>query len=188
MRILGRHKKVIDKDFLEIVSAEFISVTGGVLAGVLLTLLTGKIELIPALLILLPGFLEMRGNISGSLAARLGASLHLKKIRTNLKSNKLLNENVIASIILAIIVSIALGIIAYLITYFIFDINNTNIIFIALIASILSTIIEIPLTVITTFWLFKHKYDPDDIMGPYVTTIGDVVSVISLIIAAALLI
>ncbi len=186
MKILGKHKK-IDMDFWEIFTAEFISVTGGIIAGVLLSLLMNKLELIPALLVLLPGFLEMRGNIAGSLASRLGTDLHIKKLY-KLKDGSILRDNVLSSVILGIIVTLSLGFFAYLLTYFLFGINNINIIFIALIASILAMTFEIPLTVITTFWLFKKGYDPDDIMGPYVTAVGDVVSILAIVITINLII
>ena len=53
-------------DFREIVSAEFISITGGLMAGLILSFMLDKIYLVPGLFILIPGFLEMRGSLSGS--------------------------------------------------------------------------------------------------------------------------
>lgn len=188
MRILGKHKKIGDRDFREILTAEFISVTGGIFGGLLLSFLISNLEAIPALLILLPGFLEMRGNIAGTLSARLGTDLHLKKISKTLKESSILKENLLATLFLAIFVSLIIGVFAYLVTYYLFGINKINIIFISLIASIFALVLEIPLTVITTFFLFKHGYDPDDIMGPYVTTIGDVFSILALIVTINVLI
>ena len=37
------------------------------------------------------------------------------------------------------------------------------------------------------FWLFRHGLDPDDIMGPYITTIGDIIMVGSLYLAVTVL-
>ena len=106
MKILG--KRVIDKDFKEIFTSEFFSVTGGLLAGIFLLVLVNKLELIPGLFILLPGFLEMHGNIFGSLAARLGALLHTKHIKPKFEHNKILYINIFSSILLLIIVSLFL--------------------------------------------------------------------------------
>jgi cation transporter-like permease len=47
--------------------------------------------------------------------------------------------------------------------------------------------LEIPLTIYTTIWLFKHKFDPEDIMGPYVTTLGDIISILSIVLVVTLL-
>ena len=176
------------KDFGEILTGEIFSVTGGLIAGVMLAFATDQIALVPGLFILLPGFLEMRGNISGTLSARLGAGLWTGALKPRVRRNRILRGNVAADITLALAVSFALGIVAWLASYVLFGINNAALIYIALIAGVISNIIEIPATVLVTFWLFKHGRDPNNIMGPYVTTIGDVISVVSLLAAIILVV
>ncbi|HLD49254.1 MAG TPA: magnesium transporter, partial [archaeon] len=83
--------------------------------------------------------------------------------------------------------SAVLGTVAYFANLYFFGVNNISIIFIALFAGIFSNIIEIPITIFTTFWLFRHGHDPNNIMGPYVTTIGDIVSILSLLIAIVII-
>ncbi|MBI2971934.1 MAG: magnesium transporter [Candidatus Aenigmarchaeota archaeon] len=173
----------MDRDFREILTTELISVTGGLLAGVLLAFATNQIELIPGVLILLPGFLEMRGNISGSLSGRLSSGLFLGALKPEVRNNRVLRGNIAAALLLVILVSTLLGIVAYAATYYVFGIGSPKIILIAFAAGLLSSIIEIPLTIITTFWLFRHGHDPNNIMGPYVTTTGDIVSIASLLFA-----
>ncbi len=188
MAILGKKReKVIDKDFFEISISELISVTGGIIAGVFLLSLIDKLSLIPGLLILLPGFLEMHGNITGSLAGRLSTALSRKKIKPKFTKSKFLIDNILATVFLVLVVSLVLGLVAYLAVYLFSNINDIRVLYIALFAAILTIILEIPITILSTFWLFRHKYDPDDIMGPYVTTLGDIISIISLFLAAAIL-
>lgn len=170
------------REFEEILFIEFISVTGGVFAGFLLAQYLGKIALVPGLLILFPGFLAMRGNISGALAARLGAALHLGLLEHR-KYHYFLRANDLAAFCLGVAASLFLGIVAYLGTLLFFHANAPGIILVALIAGIISNIILIPLTSVTSTWLFRHGHDPDNIMGPYITTLGDIVSVAALIIA-----
>ena len=184
MKILG--KKRVDKDFLEISVSQFISITCGVIAGIGLLSFIDKLVLIPGLLIMLPGFLEMHGNISGSLAARISVLLHTNKIKPK-HPNHLIKENVNASIFLFIITSIILGLLAFVITYLLFGVIEYNLLYIILFATLITVIIEIPITVLTTLWLFRHDYEPDDIMGPYITTIGDIISIISLSLAVIIL-
>ena len=121
------------KDFKEIAGGELISVTGGLFAGLMLTYATNKLEMIPALLILLHGFLEMRGNISGSLSARLSAGLHVGAFKKYGK-NGILKGNVIASFILVVFLSLFLGLLAYYVSMEFFGIINPNIIFVSLFA------------------------------------------------------
>src|SRR3989344_6052583 len=68
-------------DFREMLAVEIISVTGGLLAGVALASMTDQISLIPGLFILIPGFLEMRGALSGMMSARLSSGLFLNVMK-----------------------------------------------------------------------------------------------------------
>ena len=176
-------RSMLDKEFREMFLAEIISVSGGLVAGTLIAAYIDKILLIPGLLILLPGFLEMRGNISGALAARLGTDLDLGKIPTKITGNKIVNQNIIATFIEVLAVALSLAAVAYLVTYFVFGTATLEIFWIAIIAAIVSNLIEATLTVYATFWLFKKGHDPNNVMGPYITTTGDIISVFSLLFA-----
>jgi mgtE-like transporter len=175
------------KDFDEILTAEMASTAGGLVAGTLLAFITDKIELIPALLIFLPGFLEMRGNISGSLAARLSSGLFLGAERPRLRRNRILRGNVTAALSLALVVSVILGVVAFFANMAFFGVYDFRIVYIALIAGLLSNVVEVPIAVLTTFWLFRHGHDPNNIMGPYVTTTGDISSIIAIFIAIVII-
>lgn len=175
----------MSKDFREIFTAEIISITGGLFAGSLLAFYVDEIILIPGLLILFPGFLEMRNAISGSMVARLGSALHMGTISPTVKKNRFAFENIVATSILSIVVSLVLASIAYLITYFIFGQSAPQLFLIALIAAPISNLFENVISLHTTFLLFRKGYDPDNIMGPYITTTGDIISISSLLLAVA---
>ncbi len=183
MRIIGKTKS--DKDFFEIFLSQLLSITGGVIAGTFLLKLIDNIGFLSGFFILFPGLLEMHGNIYGSLSARLGNLLILGE----LKNKKLfILENVKAVLFLSFIVSFILGLITYLFVYFVFGVDSKIIILISVLSSLFSSIFEIPLTIYFTFLVFKHNLDPEDIMGPYVTTFGDLISIISLILVTYILI
>ena len=162
--------------------SEIISRIGGLIAGTILALYTGKLLFIPGMLILLPGFLEMRGNISGSLSARLASGLFLGVIKPNKIKTNIVRGNILASFILAVIVSMVLGIIAFLFNFLFFKIFMPKIILVPLIAGVIANAIEIPIALFFTFYLFKRGHDPDNIMGPFITTTGDITSIVSLLL------
>ena len=176
-------KAHVGREFREIFTAELISVTGGLLAGTILAIYINQILLIPGLLILLPGFLEMRGNISGALAARLGTALDLKRIPPKISGSNFVKQNIWATFAETIVVALSLAAVAYAVTYFIFGAATLKIFLIAIMAALLSNAIESFLTTHATFWLYKKGHDPNNVMGPYVTTTGDIVSVFSLLLA-----
>ncbi|MBI2671907.1 magnesium transporter [Candidatus Woesearchaeota archaeon] len=187
MRILGKSKR-IDKDFLEISLSELVSITGGIIAGLFLLNITKSLDTLLGLFILFPGLLEMHGNIYGSLSARLSTLLWSGKLKLKEERNKFIRENVFAVLFLVLAVSFALGVIAYLFVLIAFKTSSFLIIIVSVLSSLIGSLIEVPLTIYTTFWFFKHNFDPEDIMGPYVTTIGDIISIISIVIVVKILI
>ena len=185
MKTLG--KKRIDKDFLEISFSELLAMTGGIIGGTFLLGLIDNISLVVGLFILFPGLLEMHGNIYGSLSARLSNLLLLKKLKEKRDRRYFIRQNVLASFFLILFISFVLGLISYFFIYFVFDVNNPVIIYVAVLSSLLGSLVEIPLTIYATFWFYKHSFDPEDIMGPYVTTLGDIISIVSLILVMGFL-
>lgn len=178
---------IFTKDSKEILFTQIISITGGLIAGSFLAFALDKVYLIPGFFILLPGLLDMRGSVSGSLAARLSSGLHLEIIKPKSPMNRIVIGNIKAVFLMTIVISSLIGLIAYLVNYFLFGFNFPKIILISLFAGTLSNFIEIPMTVFLTFWLFKRGFDPDNIMGPYVSTSGDIVTVLSLLLAVAII-
>jgi len=69
----------------------------------------------------------------------------------------------------------------------VFNVIMFKIILMPLVAGVIANLIEIPLTLFATFYLFKKGHDPNNIIGPFVTTTGDITSIISLLIAMVIL-
>lgn len=174
---------LFDGKFREITVSQLVSILGGLIVGIILTIYTDKLLLLPGMLILIPGFLEMRGNISGSLAARLTSGLFIGAVNSNSMKTKTVKGNILASFILAILVSLVLGLIAFIFSYVAFDQFVPKIILIALIAGIIANALEVPLTVFFTFYFFRKGHDPNNIMGPFVTSTGDITSILALLVA-----
>ena len=178
---------IFDKEFKEIFSSQIISIIGGLIAGTFLAIYTNNLLMLPGILILLPGFLEMRGNISGSFASRLSSGLFLKVIDPRKIKTNIIRGNLAASFILAIFVSLMLGLVAFLFNYFILGVLTIKIIFLPVVAGIIANAMEIPLTLFVTLYLFKKGHDPNNIMGPFVTSTGDITSILSLLVAMVIL-
>lgn len=179
--------RLVDGTFKEIFLSQLVSITGGLIAGTMLAAYTGKLLLLPGMLIIIPGFLEMRGNISGSLASRITSGLFLGIVKPDNLKTKLIKGNLWASFLLALFVSAMLGFIAFIFNYIVLQVYTPEIIIIPILAGILANAVEIPLTIFVTLYLFKKGHDPNNIMGPFVTSTGDITSVIALLVTMGLI-
>jgi len=168
---------------------------GAIVAGITLSLMTGLFETIPGLIVVIPAIIAMRGNISTALGSRLGSAYHLGAINSDNLWNDELKQNIIGSLILSFLVSFIIGILAY-ITTIIFFRNLVNIdlsilaiklIFIVLLAGILSGIILTFMTIGIIYLVFKRGYDPDNITGPALATFGDMISMACIFVSAAIM-
>ncbi len=179
--------ELFDRNFREILSSQAITVLGGVAAGAILALWTNKLLLIPGMLILLPGFLALRGSISGSLASRISSGLFLGVIKPKSMKTRIIRGNVIATFALAMAASLSLGLMAYLLSWVFFGTAKWEIVLIPLFAGIIANAIEIPIAIMATFTLFRRGHDPNNIMGPFVTMIGDITGILSIFVASVLI-
>lgn len=169
------------KDFKEISTAQLVSLGGGLVAGTVLAGHADKLLAIPGILLILPGFLDMRGNISGSFAARLSSGLFLGMIDPRKIGGRIIRGNLVASFFLAILISALLGLIAFGFNYVVLDVSIPKVILLPLVAGIFANALEIPLTLFATLYLYRKGHDPDNIMGPFVTSTGDLISIVALL-------
>lgn len=168
----------------EIFISEVFSLGVGLVAGSILAVYVGKLNIIPGLFIVLPGFLELASSISSSLSSRITAGLALGVIKTI--DNRIVRGNIAASFILMLIVTPVLGFFGNVLEYAFFGTVEYNLILPSLLAGLATWIILIPFTIFATFKLFKDGNDPNNIMGPIITSIGDVVGIASLLVAVSL--
>lgn len=135
--------------------------------------------LLPALIIILPGLLENRGNIASNLAQRLGTAVHLGAIGWSLGFNDELKVNFIATLMLSGILSLTLTTVAYLYVV-IFNVPHISLFGFLFVTLTMSLGVGSILTVITIFVvLLSHRFgfDPDNVTIPIIATIGDILTV-----------
>ncbi|MHA1626698.1 MAG: magnesium transporter [Candidatus Asgardarchaeia archaeon] len=157
-----------------------------VLAGLALANMYELYELIPGLLIIVPGLMSLRGNISSTLAQRIGSALHIGVISWELGFNRELKENVKASIILSAIAAILLTVGASLITLLtgVKSIGFFGFLAITFLTIMITTAIQLIITITLSMYVHKRGIDPDNVIIPLVTTMNDVIVVYVLFFAA----
>ncbi|QFU81877.1 magnesium transporter [Natronorubrum aibiense] len=179
-----RHDSALDvyKQALPVI---LVSLVAGLFAGTLLGTDTMRdgIESVPGVLLLLPAFLATRGGVYGSLGARLSSGLHQGLIDPQFKWNDRLRNAIVASFLNGMIVSIFIAVLAWSVLLVLGrDGNLLELLIIMVIAALLSAFAMLGVLLTVIFKGYRRGLDPDNVIGPVVTTVGDVFGVAFLLI------
>ncbi len=164
-----------------------VALGGGLFAGAVLggeEMLAG-FERYPGLLVLVPAFLATRGNVYGALGARIASGLHQGLIEPRFTWNRRLFNAVAASLINGVFISIFIGFLAWLTMHVIGrePAALIELVGITFIAGVLTAVVLIVGLLILIFAGYKYGLDPDNLVGPIVTTLGDIFGVVFLYVA-----
>ena len=154
-------------------------VTGASFEHIFTTLIT----VIPVIVIVLPAFIHLVGDISDVFSARLSTMLYKGDIDYNFKPYRLYLLNCGAIIAISATGFIFISIVSNLVALIAFDNNEpwlkfTIVIFLAGILSV--TILILVASFLTRFSLIR-QLDPDNIVPPITTTGGDLIATLLLI-------
>ena len=170
------------KDLKESLFSLTFCTFGDLITGVTIGYFTDLLNALPALIILIPPAIGMRGNIFASLGSRLGSYLHTGEIVIGGKSN-LLKENIKTSFALTFSMSIYIGFLAWIVAkwfgmekYFGRTIDVMDLSLISLFAGIFSAFIMIFFTFLITFLSYKKGWNPDNLTAPLITLAGDIIT------------
>ncbi|MBP1909167.1 magnesium transporter [Methanolobus bombayensis] len=164
---------------------ELMATIGGVISGLILSGMSDELALIPGLIVITPAVLGMRGNISCTLGSRLGSAIHMGLI-TKIDRNPELINNVSGSLLLGIIMSVILGMAGHLITIALGleSAGMLRLTAIAVLAGFSSGLILSIVAVLLALGMFRFGFDPDNVVTPSIATIGDIVSMTMIFLAA----
>jgi len=133
----------------------------------------------PEILIVIPGLMGLRGNVFGSLGSRISTSLYLGSSDPTIK-DEYVSKNVFFSIWAATIPALILFLIAAL--KFFGKEGLTTSFQVILDSSVVISAILAVMTALIVIGSFRRGLDPDNIMGPAVTTFADLVSIPSIVL------
>ncbi len=162
-----------------------IALGGGLFAGLVLEGMLESVERFPGLLVMVPVFLATRGNVYGALGGRIASGLHQGLIEPRFERNERLVNAVLASFINGIGISIVIGFISWgaLTLLGRESAALVELVGIMLIAGVLTSVVLIFGLLLLIFTGYKAGYDPDNLVGPIVTTLGDVFGMAFLFLA-----
>ena len=162
-----------------------VSLVAGLFAGTILgseTMRAGISE-VPGLLLLLPAFLATRGGVYGSLGARLSTGLHQGVIEPKLRVDRRLMNAVVAAVLNGISVSVFIAVVTYLWLGLLGTEGNLlQLVGIMVVSGLLSASLMISVLITVIFVGYRRGLDPDNVIGPVVTTLGDGFGVVFLLV------
>ena len=165
-----------------------VALLGGLFAGLVLEEILERASQFPGLLVIVPVFLATRGNVYGALGGRIASGLHQGLLRPRFEYDERLVNAVIASFINGIGISVMIAVIAWVGLTLLpgWDVAPLgHLVGIMLIAGVLTSFVLIFGLLALIFTGYRLGYDPDNLVGPIVTTLGDVFGMVFLLIAVA---
>ena len=167
----------LSREIKEPLFSLFLCTTGDLITGFTMGFFSSSISAFPAIMVLIPASIGMRGNIFASLGSRLGTYLHTGQIRPDFRENNLLNQNIFSSIALSFLISFYIGALASLTAYLLgLRTGTVDLILISMLAGVLSAVIMILFTILIAFLSFRRGWDPDNLTAPLITLMGDMLT------------
>src|ERR671919_83250 len=126
-----------------------IALLASLVAGLTLGAITGTLEDLPGLLILIPAAIGLRGTIFGALGARLGTAIHSGTFRVSGRADTVLGQNVLAAGALTIFASVVLAVLAKVVSVGFgleHSISVADFVVISLVGGFISSVVVLGLT------------------------------------------
>ncbi|WP_277554612.1 magnesium transporter [Halobaculum limi] len=175
------------KAYREALPALAASLVGGLLAGVVLGGMRAELRAVEGLLVLVPALLATRGNVYGSFGARVSTGLHQGLVEPRVRAgDERLRRAATAALVNGLLASTVAAVLAFVILTVLGApvAPLPMLVGIALIAGLLSGTALTVVVVVVVFAGYRRGRNPDTLVGPIVTTTGDVFGVLFLLVAA----
>ena len=166
-----------------------ISTLAGFVAGLTLAHVTGTLEELPGLIVLIPAAVGMKGTIFGAIGARLGTANVAGLLEPNLRPGSVLQRNVYVAVVTTFSSALWLALLSVLVSA---AFGQPSIPFWQLATvSIVGGAIGAALVLLITLGLsvasYRRGWDLDSVSTPMVTALGDMTTLPSLFLATFLL-
>lgn len=174
--------------------ALLLVVLAGLGAGATLAAVSGTLQELPGLLLLVPAAIAVKGNVFGAVGSRLGTAIHTGTfragtLRATVRLDSVVGQNTVAAMVLSLFTGVAL---AVLVKGFAlaFDISPTmtlsDFIVISTVGGLLAAVVILLITLALTTGAVRFGWDLDNVVAPVVTATADVITIPALVVAAEL--
>ncbi|HWC31923.1 MAG TPA: magnesium transporter [Actinomycetota bacterium] len=177
-------RRTLGQGFVALVVASIGSLAGGVVLGSI----TGTLERLPGLLVLVPAAVAMRGNIFGAMASRLGTTIHSGLFEISRRREGPLMQNLYAATVLTLTVSVVVAVFAKAVSLAFGDdsMSLLDFIVLSLVGGVLASLFVGALSVGLSLLAYRRGWDLDTVAAPLLTAAGDMLTIPALFVATSL--
>ena len=170
-------------------AALFISSVGELVAGLALAGITGTLEELVGLAVLIPAAIAMRGAIFGAMGSRLSTAIQTGLFEVNLRRG-VLAENIQAAAALSLISGVFLAFLARYLSDILgvaSELSVFDYVVISTVGGLIAGVFLLGITILVARLSARRGWDLDNIAAPMLTAAGDILTLPSLVLATYLI-
>jgi mgtE-like transporter len=166
-----------------------LSTLAGFVAGLTLAHITGTLEELPGLIVLIPAAVGMKGTIFGAIGARLGTANVAGLLEPTLRPGSVLQRNVYVAVVTTFSSALWLAVLSVLASAAFGEpsISLWRLATVSIVGGAIGSALILMITLTLSVLSYRRGWDLDSVSTPMVTALGDMTTLPSLFLATYLL-
>jgi mgtE-like transporter len=166
-----------------------LSTLAGFVAGLTLAHITGTLQELPGLIVLIPAAVGMKGTIFGAIGARLGTANVAGLLEPTLRPGTVLQRNVYVAVVTTFSSALWLAVLSVLASAAFGEpsISLWRLATVSIVGGAIGSALILMITLALSVLSFRRGWDLDSVSTPMVTALGDMTTLPSLFLATYLL-
>lgn len=166
-----------------------LSTLAGFVAGLTLAHITGTLQELPGLIVLIPAAVGMKGTIFGAIGARLGTANVAGLLEPTLRPGTVLQRNVYVAVVTTFSSALWLAVLSVLASAAFGEpsISLWRLATISIVGGAIGSALILMITLTLSVLSYRRGWDLDSVSTPMVTALGDMTTLPSLFLATYLL-
>ena len=166
-----------------------LSTLAGFVAGLTLAHITGTLQELPGLIVLIPAAVGMKGTIFGAIGARLGTANVAGLLEPTLRPGSVLQRNVYVAVVTTFSSALWLAVLSVLASAAFGEpsISLWRLATISIVGGAIGSGLVLMITLALSVLSYRRGWDLDSVSTPMVTALGDMTTLPSLFLATFLL-
>ena len=185
-----RYSLDVKEIFKESVPVLTLCAAISIFSGLFLNRSEDMLKILPGVLIVIPSFIAINGNISSVLTSRLSSALHMGLVKPDFRRTKLLMRNIHAMLFVSFIAFPVIGFIGGIVNILLGASGVSLLAFtmVTTVAGLITVVMLVFVSMMFSYLTYGKGLDPDNVVIPVLTTTGDFIGILILLMTMAMLI